>query len=189
MKTCACGNRIPRSCLIDGKARNLKNRSQCLSCLPFGQSRYRKKTTEEVRSRQAAKARRWYRRIKDENGGVDPINMMRVERRNFVLSLLGSKCQLCGYDGCSKNLAFHHLNGKEHALSGREFQFGLVKILPELLKCVLVCHNCHGEIHENLVPQETVTAMHELLTTSLECLRGKRWCEVFKGTRTRSSVG
>jgi len=189
MKFCACGNQIPRRCLIDGKIRNLQNRSKCLICLPFGQSPYRKKSKEEIRSFYADKSRRWYKRIKDANGGTDPINLIRAERRNFILSLLGSKCQKCGYSKCSKNLAFHHLGDKRHALSGREFQFGLEKILPELLKCVLICHNCHGEIHDGLISQENIEEMHKTLMASLEHLKDKKWQEVFKGSWTRSSVG
>lgn len=155
MRHCECGNTIPRSVIIDGKARNLKNRSKCLQCLPFGESRYKKKTSDEIRSAAADKARRYYNR-KKEQLGIDPINALRNIRRIFFLRLVDSKCQFCGYAKLTSNLAFHHIENKELRLSSREFQFGIKQILQELKKCVVCCHNCHGEIHDGLINQDVV---------------------------------
>ena len=63
---------------------------------------------------------------------------------------MGGKCQCCGYDKCSESLAFHHIDPKE-----KELGFGGLRANPkkwnivveELRKCILVCHNCHSEIH------------------------------------------
>ena len=54
---------------------------------------------------------------------------------------------VCGYDGCARNLVFHHLHSKRFDLSARSFQLSWKRLMPELKKCIMVCHNCHGEIH------------------------------------------
>lgn len=67
-----------------------------------------------------------------------------------ALEYKGSKCFLCGYDKCPRALHFHHRNPKE-----KSFTFPAYRDWPaykrELDKCVLVCANCHAEIHAELV--------------------------------------
>jgi hypothetical protein len=60
----------------------------------------------------------------------------------------GGVCQECGYDKCIAALDFHHKNPskKDFRIStGRSF--GWEKTKEELDKCVLLCSNCHREIH------------------------------------------
>lgn len=59
----------------------------------------------------------------------------------------GGKCTLCGYNKCVAALVFHHLDGDE-----KEFRLGAKtlsweRIKAEADKCILVCANCHAEIH------------------------------------------
>jgi len=72
-------------------------------------------------------------------------------RKKYTLKakkLKGNKCSVCGYSGCIKSLEFHHIIKKDK-------KFGICdgntrswkKILNELKKCILVCANCHREIH------------------------------------------
>lgn len=63
----------------------------------------------------------------------------------------GGKCCICGYDKCARSLTFHHLDPtkKDFGISGSTKSFE--KLKPELDKCILVCANCHGEIHEGLI--------------------------------------
>lgn len=63
----------------------------------------------------------------------------------------GGSCQICGYDKCIEALDFHHLDPsiKEMSLSsGRGYSFERAK--AELDKCILVCSNCHREIHAGI---------------------------------------
>jgi hypothetical protein len=63
----------------------------------------------------------------------------------------GSKCCLCAYDKCDAALEFHHVDPtqKDFALSaGKLKKFESSR--AELDKCVLVCANCHREIHLGL---------------------------------------
>jgi len=68
----------------------------------------------------------------------------------------GSKCVCCGYDKYIGSLDFHHLdpNKKDFTIShfrNTSFTKNEVKIKKELDKCILVCRNCHGEIHAGII--------------------------------------
>lgn len=66
----------------------------------------------------------------------------------------GGKCQVCGYNRCMRALTFHHINPEEKSfgISGGTKSFE--KLKSELDKCILVCQNCHAEIHEGLINAE-----------------------------------
>lgn|ERR1035437_880656 len=70
------------------------------------------------------------------------------------IQYMGGKCQLCGYNKYNGALQFHHVNEAEKSftISGKCMSFDRVK--AELKKCVMVCANCHGEIHGGLVPKK-----------------------------------
>jgi hypothetical protein len=63
----------------------------------------------------------------------------------------GGKCERCGYDKCIDALEFHHINPTE-----KDKNFGNIKLRKwetqkkELDKCIMVCSNCHREIHSEL---------------------------------------
>lgn len=67
-----------------------------------------------------------------------------------LVNAAGGRCTSCGY---SKNLAaltFHHINADKktfkldmRSLSNRRFEV----IRAEVKKCILVCQNCHAELH------------------------------------------
>jgi len=62
----------------------------------------------------------------------------------------GGSCQICGYNKCVRSLQFHHVNPmeKDYTISGKTKAFD--KMVKEVDKCILVCNNCHGEIHEQI---------------------------------------
>lgn len=68
----------------------------------------------------------------------------------------GGKCQICGYNKSIRALTFHHINPEEKSfgISGGTKSFE--KLKPELDKCILVCQNCHAEIHDGItqIPQD-----------------------------------
>lgn len=60
----------------------------------------------------------------------------------------GGKCNKCGYNKCLAALQFHHLNPKEKDfIISNKLTTSFKKIKNELDKCMLVCANCHFEIH------------------------------------------
>ncbi len=78
----------------------------------------------------------------------------RQRQKLKALEYKGSCCQICGYNRCVRSLVFHHLNEfeKEFGIStGATRSWKKVKI--ELDKCVLLCQNCHGEVHAGMHPE------------------------------------
>ena len=78
----------------------------------------------------------------------------RIRRKQVWIKLRGSKCQICGYNKCLTALDFHHLdkNTKEFSIAnGYRIRKKEDEIIKEIEKCVLLCSNCHHEVHENLV--------------------------------------
>ncbi len=88
-------------------------------------------------SKQSEKTKQWRKRTKSR-----------------MVEAMGGGCCICGYRRCLSALALHHINPKE-----KDFGFGRVmahiiswsRIVVEIRKCILVCHNCHSEIHEGVV--------------------------------------
>lgn len=65
-----------------------------------------------------------------------------------AIKRLGGKCSICGYNKNIAALTFHHLRDKKFTLNSRNFKcFSKEKVEEELKKCILLCHNCHSEIH------------------------------------------
>ena len=62
----------------------------------------------------------------------------------------GGRCQCCGYNKYIGALEFHHINKnlKDFTISHIKSTSFNKKIQDELDKCILVCGNCHGEIHD-----------------------------------------
>lgn len=73
-----------------------------------------------------------------------------------LLEYKGGKCQICGYQKCSSALEFHHLNPeeKDFSLSTTSSYKNIDKMKQEVDKCILVCANCHREIHYKLLNPE-----------------------------------
>ena len=59
----------------------------------------------------------------------------------------GNCCSICGYNKCIAALDFHHLDPtvKEGGIIGSTLS--LKKQREEAKKCILVCANCHRELH------------------------------------------
>lgn len=102
------------------------------------------KTCETTGEENFYKSQRWYCKScwnkRTSQRSKDNVKIIKEE--------FGGKCTVCGYDKCMDALQFHHLDPsqKEFALSSMR-QGNLDKIRKEMAKCILVCANCHYEIH------------------------------------------
>lgn len=70
-------------------------------------------------------------------------------KNNLVLAA-GRKCRLCSYSKCAKALEFHHLNGEDKLFSLSSRIRSVAVIIAEAKKCVLLCANCHREVHDGI---------------------------------------
>lgn len=67
-------------------------------------------------------------------------------KRQAMLKLLGSECRRCG---STQKLEFHHVDRtlKEFEVS-RKWNISLEKLRPEIMKCELLCQECHKKEHQ-----------------------------------------
>ena len=83
----------------------------------------------------------------------------RQRLKERAVYVLGDKCACCGYNKCIQALEFHHLDPNE-----KDFSFGSnsnrswADTRNEIKKCILVCANCHREIHYNLIDNSSLTS-------------------------------
>jgi DNA-binding CsgD family transcriptional regulator len=79
----------------------------------------------------------------------------RFAKKQEVKNKFGGKCQICSYDKCQNVLSFHHLPGTDKKFTISDAIVRKRKseqeLVDELKKCILVCANCHGEIHAGLI--------------------------------------
>lgn len=80
---------------------------------------------------------------------VESVTKRRQKLKEKAILYKGGKCEKCGYNKCNAALDFHHLDPKEKdfALSSKGITRGWERVKNELDKCVLLCANCHREIH------------------------------------------
>lgn len=64
----------------------------------------------------------------------------------------GNRCERCGYDDCLEALEFHHADPskKDFSISSKGYTRSWKRVQLELDKCVMLCANCHREVHTKL---------------------------------------
>ena len=90
------------------------------------------------------------RKAKDPEWAKKMSERTSATRRKNVAILkeeAGNCCSRCGYDKCLAALEFHHTDPtvKEGGIIGSTAS--LAKQRAEAEKCILVCANCHRELH------------------------------------------
>jgi hypothetical protein len=126
------------------KEKALKPKANCASCekpLPEGQRKHCSRLCfYKYRGRNIEYRKKVYKKQ----------NQKAYEIKLKLISLLGGQCQVCGYKKNSASLCFHH---KEPSIKSFEIvarhcaNRTWETILQESKKCLLLCHNCHYELH------------------------------------------
>lgn len=129
---------------------------------------------------------------------ADTAKRMRDWRKRIketLIRCLGGKCNRCGYDTYFGSLDFHHLKNKEFNISKAIVNPKKISIIvEEAKKCILLCGNCHQELHgkvwniEKIVPINFDTKLFNEIGTLLEktCICGKIY---YKSYETRNFCG
>ncbi len=80
---------------------------------------------------------------------VDPVVRHRRKRKTRAVLYMGQTCEGCGRDGPATLFEFHHRNAraKDFGLSESGIPHSWEKTVAELAKCVMLCANCHREVH------------------------------------------
>lgn len=58
-------------------------------------------------------------------------------------------CAACGYSKCGKSLEFHHKDPstKLFLIGAYQWKYKPQQVIDEIAKCILLCSNCHKEVH------------------------------------------
>ena len=81
------------------------------------------------------------------------VKSWRKRTKDRMVQSMGGCCQICGYNKTHKALEFHHIDPNQKEMGFGETRANNVswaKLITELRKCVLLCSNCHKEVHEGI---------------------------------------
>ncbi len=166
-----CNSTFPQSIIIDGKRKYLHQRRFCTTCSPLN-----KKNTKDIIKYPPARlingiTHKTCRGCRTELPFIEEYfytnsewgktralckkcsrkskNNKNNNLKKWAVDLLGGKCKICGYQKNIGSLDFHHLDPsrKDFGIANKKSK---LKIQQEIKKCILVCKNCHGEIHAGL---------------------------------------
>lgn len=79
----------------------------------------------------------------------EAVQKRREKVKLMAINYKGGKCEICGYNKCPDALEFHHINSneKDFGIAQKGYTRSFSEVRKELDKCILVCSNCHREIH------------------------------------------
>lgn len=91
--------------------------------------------------------------------GGDYVVSWRRRTKKKAVEQHGGRCLRCGYNACIRSLQFHHKDPsqKDFTISGKSVSWD--RITQELDKCVLLCANCHGEIHSGIWTLDSISTL------------------------------
>ena len=83
---------------------------------------------------------------------IAAVHKRRKKIRQMAIEYKGGACKHCGYDRCIDALEFHHTNSskKDFSISRKGHTRSWSRVKEELDKCILLCANCHREIHAHV---------------------------------------
>lgn len=97
-----------------------KNRIFCYECLPFEPDRNKRNKMRKLALQKYAE------KVKLDRG-----------------------CDICGYNKCAKALEWHHPTDDKKREAAELIDLCFETYVKEIQKCILLCANCHRELHAN----------------------------------------
>lgn len=94
----------------------------------------------------------WKDLSEDRKKAINLRRLRNITRKKVeAVKSKGGKCTRCGYSGCIEALDFHHVDPSEKEVGWEIMRYwGQERMALELSKCILVCANCHREIHAEM---------------------------------------
>jgi hypothetical protein len=152
-----CNKEFPNRIKVNDEWKVVNKRKYCIECSPFGLHNTKKLSGVSRADQREYKCKcgetnpeKFYgnkRTVCGKCHSKYTVDKRRALKRRAV-DYKGGKCSICGYNKCFASLDFHHTNPEE-----KEAQFKTMmswtwnRVLVELDKCILVCRNCHSELH------------------------------------------
>ena len=94
-----------------------------------------------------------YKFLRNERSKASKKKRRQIKKKKTI-DLFGGKCQICFYDKCQNALNFHHIDPsiKCFEISDGFYRLDISEeeLQEELKKCILICANCHNEIHAGM---------------------------------------
>lgn len=141
MRICSCGKHVPWRIKSGDRWKSLATRKRCFDCSPYKPGI----VPNTERKPSSIKVVSWRKRAK----------LKAIQHK-------GGCCQICGYNRSVSALVFHHLDPskKDFGLAGNTRSWE--SILAEIEKCVLLCANCHSEVHDGLIQLQELDSNQRL---------------------------
>lgn len=119
------------------------------------------------------------------NSNYRHVKNSRIRLKEKLVEYKGGKCEICGYNKCIVALDFHHLDPKEKDFNVSSYSvMSYDKLKDEVDKCILVCSNCHREIHYNEVKKKQIEEEKKLKEAYKEILQNR---EEYVGVKIKDS--
>src|SRR3989344_1146885 len=78
------------------------------------------------------------------------VEQWKQKTKKRALIYKGCGCVVCGYSTSTRSLIFHHLDPRLKDFGVGSGVRSWERLVVELDKCVLLCANCHGEVHDEI---------------------------------------
>jgi len=116
---------------------------------------YDNKSYKKHRKKRLLKAKEYYNKNKEQIRIKVKEKLRTTKQRH--MEKFGSKCHICGYNKCQPALVFHHI---KPILAGgscqRRGKQDPQNVSFDTSSTILVCQNCHLEIHSGLHPKHLI---------------------------------
>lgn len=109
------------------------------------------KQNKDFYRRVGRKKKKFYHQCKKCFNKICTERQRRVKEELVIFA--GGKCVSCGIRATKNNIVifdFHHLDPKKKEFSLKASNKSVFSMINEILKCVLICSNCHRLEHSRL---------------------------------------
>lgn len=89
-----------------------------------------------------------------------------LKHKQMSVEYMGGKCSKCGYNESIAALEFHHINPKEKEFAiSSAYNKSWDRIKHELDKCIMLCANCHRELHNKENVDNTLSVYEKYINS------------------------